>query len=84
MLLHRGCTNCKGAKGSNGCKPFVPVTEEQKKESHRTMKLFHGERIKASITHGRSLSALRIWFMASLEQGSRLMVERNDYHTGLV
>lgn len=31
VLPHRGCTNCKGAKGSNGCKPFVPVTEEQKK-----------------------------------------------------
>ena len=38
----------------------------------------------ASITHGRPLSALRIWFMALLGQGSRLMVERNDYDTGLV
>ena len=33
---------------------------KQKKESHRTMKLFHGERIIASITHGRSLSERRI------------------------
>ena len=30
----------RGAKGSNGCKPFVSKAEESKKESHRTMKLF--------------------------------------------
>ena len=36
------------------------------------MKLFHGERIMASITHGRSLSVLRIWFMASLGQSRPL------------
>ena len=45
---------------------------KQKKESHRAMKLFHGERIMASITHGRSLSVLRIWFMASLGQSRPL------------
>ena len=46
-----------GVKDSNGCKPFVPEAVEYNKESHRTMKLFHGELIMASITHGRSISA---------------------------
>ena len=36
------------------------------------MKVFHGERIMAFITHGRSLSVLRIWFMASLGQSRPL------------
>ena len=31
------------AKGSNGCKPFVPEAEKTKKESHQTMKLFFTE-----------------------------------------
>ena len=50
------------------CSLIVSEAWETKKESHRTMKLFHGERIMASITHGSSLSDLRIWFMASLGQ----------------
>ena len=51
---------------------FYSIESDDKKESHRTMKLFHGERIIASITHGSSLSVLRIWFMASLGQSRPL------------
>lgn len=72
------------AEGSNGCKQFVPEAEETKKSPIERRNSFHGERIMASITLGRSLSVLRIWFMASLGRGSRLMIERNDYHTGLI
>ena len=42
-----------------------PAAEENKKESHRMMKLFHGVQIMASITHRKSLSSLRSLFISS-------------------
>ena len=56
-----GGLSVRGAEGFfAGLTANVPEAGETKKESHRTMKLFHGERIIASITYGKSLSVLRI------------------------
>lgn len=68
---------------------YPHYSKHKQKESHQSMKLFlrrtdngfHNSRQVAkgptNLVHGNTGSRLRI-------QGSWLMVERNDYHTGLV